>query len=410
MSGEIRVTVCRWGKGRPLMLRWTDPISGKRKTKTSGTTNQRKAERLAGELERELQAGSTLIPSRIAWAQFRERFEREKLAGMPDSTAAQYRAALNHVTRVLDPDRLCKLTTQAMSGFVAKLRQEGVKPSTLAKTLRHIKAALRWAEKQGYLSKAPVIEMPKTGARMKGRAIATEEYERMLAAVPKVRPHDPEPWRRLLTGLWLSGLRIGEAVTLDWSEGPFQLDTTGRHPAFRIEAAGQKSGRAEYAPMTPDFATWILENTPEGERVGPVFKLVGRVSKRPMDPREVGRVVSAIGKAAKVVVNKAEGKYASAHDLRRAFGTRWARRVMPAVLQRLMRHVHISTTMDFYVDLDAATVADELWSGWGETDGHRPVRGNISGNSGPESSGANRRNSLAEAGFEPARGGRPTGF
>jgi len=31
-------------------------------------------------------------------------------------------------------------------------------------------------------------------------------------------------------------------------------------------------------------------------------------------------------------------KYASAHDLRRSFGTRWAKRVMPVVLQKLMRH------------------------------------------------------------------------
>ena len=50
MSDEIHVTVCKWAEGRPLMLRWTDPVSGKRKTKSSGTTNQRKAERLAGEL------------------------------------------------------------------------------------------------------------------------------------------------------------------------------------------------------------------------------------------------------------------------------------------------------------------------------------------------------------------------
>jgi hypothetical protein len=63
-----------------------------------------------------------------------------------------------------------------------------------------------------------------------------------------------------------------------------------------------------------------------------------------------------------VVVNKADGKYASAHDLRRAFGTRWAKRVMPAVLKRLMRHASIDTTMTYYVDID---VADELWAKFG---------------------------------------------
>ena len=71
-----------------------------------------------------------------------------------------------------------------------------------------------------------------------------------------------------------------------------------------------------------------------------------------------------IGKRAGVVVNKAEGKYASAHDLRRSFGTRWAGRVKPATLQLLMRHKSIETTLKYYVAQDADDVADELWKGY----------------------------------------------
>lgn len=72
-----------------------------------------------------------------------------------------------------------------------------------------------------------------------------------------------------------------------------------------------------------------------------------------------------------MVVDKAAGKYASAHDLRRAFGTRWAKKVMPAVLKRLMRHASISTTMAFYVAVDADEVSEALWQQFGNnpTDG-----------------------------------------
>ena len=52
-----------------------------------------------------------------------------------------------------------------------------------------------------------------------------------------------------------------------------------------------------------------------------------------MTPARIGRIISEIGKRAGVVVRKAEGKFASAHDLRRSFGTRWAPRVKPATLQ-----------------------------------------------------------------------------
>jgi hypothetical protein len=46
---------------------------------------------------------------------------------------------------------------------------------------------------------------------------------------------------------------------------------------------------------------------------------------------------------------------------------------MPAVLQRLMRHTDIATTMKFYVSIEADDVAAQLW-------GLENVAGNISGN------------------------------
>jgi integrase len=75
--------------------------------------------------------------------------------------------------------------------------------------------------------------------------------------------------------------------------------------------------------------------------------------------------VAAIGKKAGVMVNKDAGKCASAHDLRRSFGTRWAKRVMPAVLQKLMRHSAIETTLRYYADIDADDLAEGLWREYG---------------------------------------------
>ncbi len=55
-------------------------------------------------------------------------------------------------------------------------------------------------------------------------------------------------------------------------------------------------------------------------------------------------------------------KYASAHDLRRSFGSRWAERVMPAVLQALMRHESIETTLRYYVGANAERTAETCWA------------------------------------------------
>ena len=173
---------------------------------------------------------------------------------------------------------------------------------------------------------------------------------------------------------------VGEAVALNWQDGLFVLDTTGKHPAFHIEAEAQKSRRSEVIPATPDFCEWILAECPQGERVGKVFPLTNRATGKPFATTEVCRIVSAIGRKARVVVDKVTGKYASAHDLRRSFGTRWARRVRTAELQRLMRHADISTTMGFYVDLDADEMAGDLWTKYGTKAGNTPTVGNTSGN------------------------------
>jgi integrase len=388
MSDEIRVAVSSYGDGRNLMMTYKDPVTGRKVAKTTGTQDRREAERTAAVWQDELNTGRYQAPSRLTWAEFRQRYEREKLSSLARGTQATARDSLNYLERLVNPDRLTKLTATTMSRFQAKLRERGMRATTVARHLRHVKAALRWGAKVGLLVKAPAIEMPKVikgQTMMRGRPISGEEFDRMLLAVPKVRPHDAPAWGRYLTGLWLSGLRRSESLVLSWDQDdPFQVDLTGRRPAFRIYGEAQKSGRDEILPMTPDFAQWLQQTFPEGQRTGKVFNLPSEKTHQPIAPDEVGRIVARIGRKAGVVVNKADGKFASAHDLRRSFATRWAPRVKPVTLQLLMRHADISTTLKYYVAQDAADVADELWAGWGAMTSNTPAVGNTLGNTIPE--------------------------
>lgn len=246
----------------------------------------------------------------------------------------------------------------------AGLRAEGFAEATLSSQRAHLRAALSWAKSVGLLGEVPEIpkaRMPKGTPHMRGRPITTEEFERMVKAVPKERPKDADAWRRYLQGLWLSGLRIAESLALSWdAEASVSVDLTGRFPALRIQAAAEKGNRDRRLPLTPDFATWLLA-TPEVERQGFVFKLGSRRLDENMSVKRVSRIVSAIGKAANIIVNKAAKKSASAHDFRRAFGTRWSAKVRAADLQVLMRHASIETTLRFYVGHEADEVAERLY-------------------------------------------------
>ena len=86
-----------------------------------------------------------------------------------------------------------------------------------------------------------------------------------------------------------------------------------------------------------------------------------------------------------VIVNAGSRKTASAHDLRRTFATRWARKVAPAILQKLMRHANIQTTMGYYVDLDVDEMAEELWANHRPATTENAAPGNTFGNNAPDS-------------------------
>src|SRR5262249_8398083 len=99
-------------------------------------------------------------------------------------------------------------------------------------------------------------------------------------------------------------------------------------------------------------------------------------------------------------------KYASAHDLRRSFGERWAARVMPQILMQLMRHASIDTTLRYYVGQNAEKAADVLW------DAMAGKASNTSGNSLPSGQSAssgqssqpvarNERKEMRVSGLEP---------
>ncbi len=366
-------------------LRWIDPESGRLKQKSVGPITRKQAENLAAQLEADLQEGRYAAPSKVTWSAFRTAYEGEKVPSLANATGHSIAAMFNCVERLMHPLKLADVTATMINTFQARLRREAAEElarrasnaakhksikcpvrrvtteASIAKHLRHLKAALRWAKSMRMVVEVPSIQMPRRakGAKlMKGRPVTTEEYERMLSAVEVVRPRDALGWQRFLTGLWLSGLRLSEALQLAWDDdAPIYVDLLGRHPRIAIRAEAEKAHRDRLLPMTPDFAAFIL-TAPKAERTGLAFKLN---NEGPIAIDVAARIISRIGKKAGVVVDKAAGKFASAHDLRRSFGTRWASRVKPATLQLLMRHESIQTTLAYYVAIDADDVANELW-------------------------------------------------
>ena len=378
---EIRVTVVKFSKRANLMLRYIDPVTKKQIHKSAETTKRADAAKAAGRWEDELRTGK-FCGSKISWADFRQRYEDEVLASLAPATDEKVSTIFNSLEKHIAPNRLRDLTSDRLSLLQLKLRDAGLAEATIKVHLAHIMAALKWGASVGLLAVVPKVKMPrraKGATSMKGRPITGEEFDRMLAKVESVVGEAAaESWQFYLRGLWSSGLRIAESMELTWDHpDKLQVDMQpGEHPVLRIPAALEKGNQDRLLAMAPEFAE-LLDSVPEARRTGYVFNPVGKPGKRVVS-KYAGVIVATIGKQAGVVVNREQGKFASAHDLRRSFGQRWASKVMPQVLMELMRHESIETTLRFYVGRNAQTTAAVLWDAHraaGKQTGNTPTNG-----------------------------------
>jgi len=377
-ANSIRVHVVRYPDRKNLVMRYTDPSNGKQVQRSTGTNKKREAERIAAKWEADLQEGRYRKPGGMMWEEFIDRYDTEVLSGLADKTAPVVYTVFNSVERILNPQHLREMTTDRISVFQSTLRKENKSEATIRTYLAHLRSSLSWAHDLELIAEMPKIERPKRARQrkvMKGRPITTEEFERMLMAVDilvKDKRHwmnkEAAPsWKFHLDGLWYSGLRLQESLVLSWdpTDTGLYVEMCGKYPTFRISAEAEKGNTDRILAMSPEFAN-LLAEVSVSDRKGRVFKLVAASGDRaPMTEDWVGRVVSKLGDRAGVMVN--DKKHASAQDLRRSFGERWAARVMPNVLQELMRHESIDTTMRFYVGQNAQRTADILWNAIGTT-------------------------------------------
>jgi len=392
---DIKVSVVEFGDRKYYMMQYRDPMNGHKTTRSTkvertGRKQERtEAERVAAKWESELREGRYHRPDSTTWEDFREKYETEILPGLADATALKVDGVFNAVETIINPQKVRDITAARVSYLQSKLREGGRSENTISGHLAHLKAALNHAVNWGMLPKLPKIaktKRAKTSKKMKGRPITGEEFDRLLLKTPSVVGEEAaESWKYYLNGLWLSGLRLAESLELYWDrDDRLCVDLSGNRPILLIPACHEKGNEDRDLPMSPEFANFLLK-TPESDRTGRVFNpLAQRRHGGQLTKDRISRLIGKIGQKAgvKVWTHPVSGKvkHASAHDLRRSFGLRWASRVMPQVLMELMRHESIDTTMKYYVGKNAQATADVLWQA------HEQASGNTFGNTSSKNS------------------------
>jgi integrase len=222
-----------------------------------------------------------------------------------------------------------------------------------------LRAMLRWAAEQELIARAPIVRV-RTEETPRSRGITLEEFERILLAVPKIRPDDAPRWDRLLRGQWHCGFRISEVVELSWdADAPIHLERLGRFPVVSLASRSHKSRKRKIRPISPEFWAVCCE-TPEAERRGLVFPIPTRRGTN-MTLKTIVRTISAIGTKAGVITNPETGKLATSHDTRRAFIGSLCDKLGLADAQKWTGPGDIRTILAYYHTRTAEELAAKLW-------------------------------------------------
>lgn len=337
-------------KDRPaLMLQWNDPDTGRRKSRSAGTADEDKAEQARADLEYELNHGRHQEASRMSWERFRELFEGEYVSALREDTRLVYNNVFNLFEAVCKPATLRGITERTVSAFAAGLRQrpgrngnKTMTPCSIKVRLQFLHTALQWAADQKLIPacpKFPSVKVPKK----KPRPVPAETAERLLAKAP-----DAQTRAFLLCG-WLAGLRRNEAVALEWRQtdaAPW-VDLDGDR--IVLPADFVKGGEDQWVPLDPQLRAELEAMPRRGRKV---FRFVSTATGEPLTPSGVSMMITKLARAA--------GVRLSMKVLRKGFGSRYAGKVPAQVLQKLMRHASITTTMDYYANVDDAAVSAVL--------------------------------------------------
>ena len=249
---EIKVYILQRKGRRNYVMRYLNPDDGRWVERSAGTRIRRDAERAAGTWEAELRSGQFKQPSKATFDEFVDEYCLHHLGGKKASTQQSYLSSFNVFVRKMNVKCVADIDSKKLAAFATRLRESGSRPATIARHLRHLKAALNWAAKYGYLTQPVQVDIDNSQTDMRGRPITAEEFERMLTAVPKiVGEQAADSYRFFLRGLWESGLRIGEAVQLRWDgqqPGAMVVDMDGRRPMLRIPASAEKGGKWDSNP------------------------------------------------------------------------------------------------------------------------------------------------------------------
>jgi integrase len=208
--------------------------------------------------------------------------------------------------------------------------------SSVKVRMQFLRTALKWAADQKFLPACPRFP-PVKAPKKKPQPVPLESFEKLPAKAADQQA------RVFLQCGWLAGMRLNEALALEWEpadDAPW-LDLARNRIWF--PAGFVKAVEDQWVPLGAALREAILSLPRRGRKAS---RFVEARSGKAVGDIAVSHRVSELARAA--------GVRMTMKTLRQGFGCRYAGQASAHLLRRLMRHSNIRVTMDYYANVDDA--------------------------------------------------------
>lgn len=356
-------------KKLPWVVRWygvPDITTGKKKRYCRSFGTKDEAEKFQAEQfltfydgqPRDKAEGITLV-------QFCSDWLRTKRRSIRPITYRDYKRVIKRLCAYFGPDKpLREISLYSATQFYAELRRQDqaageISDWTRNKILRYCRAMFAESVERGCIESNPF-------KKVKARHVSTrpwhyldsEQYHKLLDAVPSLR------WNALYAMAYTTGLRFGELFNLRWTDIDFErcIVTVRNHNATETTPPfTTKSGKERAVPL-PNCTKEILQRWQVQQGLQPYVFLTKRQYenviarwqqyRKKKRPWESQSIVNNLMREFRRHIEKAgiepDGTL-TLHTLRKCAGKNWADRLSnPRIVQYLLGHASLSTTMEFY--------------------------------------------------------------
>lgn len=338
--------------GRPHYLVSYFDHDGRRRVKSTRSSDHKVAERIAAKLEGDaaLRREGVVDDGHIRRAEQDRRPLREHLedyyqdcehVGHSAKHVVETRRLLDRLAAQTGASRLSDLTVDRVQGHLRSLRDADQSARSVNIVRSTAVAFLGWCLKSGRVESNHLKLLPRLDeqrdCRKVRRALTEAELSRLLDVAEL---HGRRAW--YLTAA-LAGLRRSELGKLTWGDLDFTAGT--------LTVRDGKARRVDSLPLHPQLAEELSRRRPDAvlptARVFPT--MVTDVTRRKDFKR------------AKIDAKDDRGRVADLHALRTTLGTALARHgIAPQVAQRLMRHSKYDLTLRHYTALTLVDTTEAL--------------------------------------------------